>query len=234
VRRGSFIKAKSVAVADLAVQAALELISSLRTSASPSEGNPEEGMRRTGENQFYVPAHLNSLMWSEANSETRRKFADAVAREVLDHCSPGVRDAILKRWLTDTQRKRFRHEQPPPPQSPSENGDLHFNEASSQPFESEGHDTLPPETRAIDQARHEGGCVMGHNGGGGSYRTTRELKMAAFDRLPADVRQALANAARVHARPSIRVSSQPSVTTKRNLSSGHPDIVITLVGQLIR
>jgi hypothetical protein len=35
---------------------------------------------------------------------------------------------------------------------------------------------------------------MGHNSCG-SYRTTRELKMAAFDKLPADLRRALANAA---------------------------------------
>jgi hypothetical protein len=116
-RHRSLIEAKSATVADLTVRGALELISAPRKPATSSEGNPEGGKRPIGDTQSYAPAHLNSLMWSEANFETRRKFADAVGREVLDYCSPAVRDAILKGWATDTQRK-FEHrqrEQPPKP-----------------------------------------------------------------------------------------------------------------------
>jgi Protein of unknown function (DUF3102) len=105
-------------IADFTIQGALELISAPRTSASRSKGNPDGGARRSGETR-YAPAHLNSLMWLEASAQTRRKFADAVGHEVLDSCSPNVRDAIVERWLTDEQRKLVQREHSGPPQSPS-------------------------------------------------------------------------------------------------------------------
>lgn len=100
-----FVEAKSAVIADLTVAGALDLISPPRTSAGPSRGNPEGGTRRDDETRFYAPDRLNTLMWSEANSETRRRFADGVGWEFLDHCSPHVREAILNRWRTDTQRE---------------------------------------------------------------------------------------------------------------------------------
>jgi hypothetical protein len=109
-RHRGFIDAKSAVIADLTIADALELISAPRTSTSRSEGNPAWGAHRTSETRLYAPARLNSLMWSEADAETRRKFADAVGREVLDFCSPSVRDAIVRRWLADAQRKLVRHE----------------------------------------------------------------------------------------------------------------------------
>jgi hypothetical protein len=60
---------------------------------------------------------------------------------------------------------------------------------------------------------------MGHNSCSGSYRTTRELKMAAFDKLPADVRQALANAA-------FDYVPQPILTKLKRGSSAHSLIVL--------
>jgi hypothetical protein len=50
----------------------------------------------------YVPTQLDSLMWSEADADTRRQFADAVGHEVLDYCSPSAREAILERWRRRT------------------------------------------------------------------------------------------------------------------------------------
>jgi hypothetical protein len=88
-RHRSLLEANPSSVADLTLQGALELISAPRTSAGRSEGNPR-GMRR---------------MWSEADAETRRQFADAVGREVLDYCSPDAREAILDRWRRRTPGK---------------------------------------------------------------------------------------------------------------------------------
>jgi hypothetical protein len=90
-RHRSLLEANPSSVADLTLQGALELISAPRTSAGPSEGNPRR-MRR---------------MWSEANAETRRQFADAVGREVFDYCSPDAREAILDRSRRQVMRWTF-------------------------------------------------------------------------------------------------------------------------------
>jgi hypothetical protein len=103
-RHRSLLEANPSSVADLTIQGALELISAPRIVPGPSGGSPDEGARRTGE-RFYAQTHLNSLMWSEADAETRWQFADAVGHEVLDYRTPNAREAILDRWRRRTPGK---------------------------------------------------------------------------------------------------------------------------------